>query len=68
MFEDGPQRNVAWNYQLNLGSEIEHRIQVMELLFDGAYLSRVVDDEKSWFTQMAVPYCIDHQFFLGANN
>jgi len=37
---------------LDLGSETDLRIQVKELLFDDAYLSKVIEDKKSWFTRM----------------
>jgi len=39
---------------LDLESETELGILVKELLFDDAYLSMVIDDKKSWFTQMKV--------------
>jgi hypothetical protein len=29
-------------------------MQIKELLFDDAYLSKVIDDKKSWFTHMEV--------------
>jgi len=44
------------------------RIQVREILFDDAYLSKVIDDRNSWFMQMEVLDLIYHQFFLTANN
>jgi len=34
---------------LDVSSETELCIKVKELLFDEAYLSKAVDDEKSWF-------------------
>ena len=37
-------------------------------LFDDAYLSKVIDDKKSWFTRMEVLDLIYHQFFFTANN
>jgi len=48
------------------GTEIQ--IQVKELLFDDAYLSKVVYDKKSWFTRMKVLDLIYHQFFFTANS
>jgi hypothetical protein len=53
---------------LDLGSETELRIQIKELLFDDAYLSKVIDDKKSWFTRMEVLDLIYHQFFFTANS
>jgi len=41
---------------------------VKELLFDDSYLSKVVDDTKSWFTRMEVLDLIYHQFFFTANS
>jgi len=53
---------------LDLGSETELRIQVQELLFDDAYLLKVIDDKKSWFTPMEVLDLIYHQFSFTANS
>jgi len=53
---------------LDLGSETELRIQFKELLFDDDYLSKVIDDKKSWFTWMEVLDLIYHQFFFTANS
>jgi hypothetical protein len=53
---------------LDLGSETELGIEVMELLFDDAYLSKVIDDKTIWFTLMSVLYLIYHQFFFTANS
>jgi len=53
---------------LDSESETELRIQVKELLFDDAYLSKVIDDKKAWFTRMEVLDLIDHQFFYIANS
>jgi len=61
-------RTIVWRYWLDLGSETELRIQVKELLFDDAYLSKVIDDKKSWFTWMELLDVIYHQFFFSANN
>ena len=47
---DGALRTVVRSYRLDVGSDTELRIKVKELLFDDAYLSKVVDDKKSWFT------------------
>jgi len=52
---------------LDLGSETQLQIQVKELLFDDAYLSKVIKDKKAWFTQMEVLDLIYHQFFFTAN-
>jgi len=65
---DGARRTDVRSYQLDLRSETELRIQVKELLFDDAYLSKVVDDKKSWFTRMEVLDLIYHQFFFTANS
>jgi hypothetical protein len=65
---DGARRTVVRSYQLDLRSETELRIQVKELLFDDAYLSKVVEDKKSWFTRMEVLDLIYHQFFFTANS
>jgi hypothetical protein len=43
-------------------------MQVKKLLFDDAYLSKVIDDKKSWFTQMEVLDLIYHQLFFTANS
>jgi len=51
-----------------VGSETELRIKVKELLFDDAYLSKVDDNKKSWFTRMEVLDLIYHQFFFTANS
>jgi len=48
-------------------AETELRIQVKELLFDDAYLSKVVDDKKSWFTRMEVLDLIYHELFFTAD-
>ena len=48
--------------------ETELRIKVEESLFDDAYLSKVVNDKKSWFTQMEVLDFIFHQFFFTTNS
>jgi len=55
-------------YRLKFGLETELRIQVNELLFDDAYLSKVMDDNKSWFMRMAVLDLIYHQFLFTANS
>jgi len=53
---------------LDVGSETECQIKVKKLLFDDAYLSKVVDDKKSWFTQMEVLDLIYHQLFFTDNS
>jgi len=67
-FADGACRTAVCSYQLDLRSETELRIHVKEILFDKAYLSKVVDDKKSWFTRMEVLDLIYHQFFFTANS
>jgi len=56
------------SYWLVVGSETELQIQVREILFDHAYLSKVIDDKKSWFTQMEVLDSFYHQYFFTANS
>jgi len=51
-----------------VGSETELWIKVKKLQFDDVYLSRVVDDRKSWFLRMEVVDLIYHQFFFTANS
>jgi len=51
-----------------VGSETELRIKVKKLLFDDGFLSKVVDDKKSWFTRMEVLQRIYHRFFFTANS
>jgi len=53
---------------MDVGSESELRIQAKELLFDDAYLSKVIDDKKSWFTRIEVLDLIYHQFLFTANS
>jgi len=65
---DVARRTVARSYQLDLGAETELWIKVMELLSDDAYLSKVLDDKKSWFTRMEVRDLIYHQFLFTANS
>jgi hypothetical protein len=52
---------------LDLRCESELWIQGKERLFDNAYLSKGVEDKKSWFTRMEVFDLIYHQFFFIAN-
>jgi len=65
---DGAGRTVVCSNWLDLGSDTELQIQVKELLFDNAYLSKVVNDKQSWFTGMAVLDLIWHQFFFTTNS
>jgi len=65
---DGARQTVVRSYRFDVGSETELRIKVKELLFDDAYLSKVVDDKKSWFMRMEVLDLISHQFFFTANS
>jgi hypothetical protein len=53
---------------LDLRSETELQIQVEEHQFDYVYLSKVVEDRKSWFTQMEVLDLIYHQIFFTTNS
>jgi len=46
----------------------ELRIQVKDLLFEDAYLFKVIEDKKSWFTRMEVLDFIYHQIFFIANS
>jgi len=43
-------------------------MQIKELLFNDADLSKVINDKKSWFTRMEVLDLIYHQFFFTANS
>jgi len=43
-------------------------MQVRELLFDDADLSKVIDDKKSWYMRMEVLDLIYHHFFFTANS
>lgn len=52
----------------DLSFETELLIQMNELLFRHAYLQKVMDDKKSWLTQMAVLDQICHHFFLNTNS
>ena len=65
---DGAHQTIVRSDQLDLGSETELRTQVKELLFDDAYLSKVIDDKKAWFMWMEVLDLIYHQFFFTANS
>jgi len=51
-----------------LRSGTKLQIQIKELLFDDAYLSKVIEDKKSLFTRMEVLDLIYHQFFFTANS
>jgi hypothetical protein len=50
-----------------LRSETEPRIEVKELLFVDAYLSKVIEDKKSLFTRMELLDLVYCQFFITAN-
>jgi len=65
---DGARWTVVRSYRLDVCSETELRIKAEELLFEDAYLSKVVNDKKSWFTRMEVLDLIYHQFFSTANS
>ena len=51
-----------------MGSETELWINIKKLLFDDAYLTKVVNDKKSLFTQMKVLDLMYHQFFFTTNS
>jgi len=53
---------------LDLHSKTGLWIQVKELLFDDAYLYKVVENKKLWFTRIEVLDLIYHQFFFTANS
>jgi hypothetical protein len=53
---------------LDVGSGTQLSIQVKKLVFDAAYLSKVIHNKKSCFTHMNVLYLIYHQFFFTANS
>jgi len=61
---DGARSTVVCSYQLDFHSETELQIQLKELLFDDAYLSKVANDKISRFTRMEVLDLIYHQFFF----
>ena len=65
---DGARQTIIRSYWLDLEYKTELRIQVKELLFDDAYLSKVINDKKSWFTRMEVLDLIYHQFFFTASS
>jgi hypothetical protein len=52
---------------MEVGSETVPWIEVKELMVHKAYLSQVVNEEKSWFTRMEVLDRIYHQLFFTAN-
>jgi len=51
-----------------LSTQIDLLVLVKELVFDDAYLSKVVDDEKSLFTRMDVLDPIYNQLFFTTNS
>jgi len=61
------QSNVQ-SYRLDLWSATELRIKVKKILFDNAYLSKVINEKKSWFMQMEVLDLIYHQLFFTSNS
>jgi len=67
-FTDGACWTIVHSYRLDSESETELRIQVKEILFDDAYLSKVIDDKKSWFTWMEVFDLLYDQYFFTANS
>ena len=65
---DGALRTIVRSYRLDLAKDTDLGIQIKELLFDDAYLSKVIDDKKSWFMRMELLDLIYHQFFFTANS
>ena len=65
---DGARRTIVRSYQLDFGSETELRILIKELLFEDAYLPKIIDDKKSWFTRMEVLDLMYHQLFFTAHS
>jgi len=61
---DGAHPTGVRSYQLHFHSKTEICIQVKVLLFDNAYLSKVVNDKKSWFMRMKVHDLIYTQIFF----
>jgi len=58
---------VCSSYPLDLGSETQLRNQIQQLLFVDSYLSKVIDDKKSWFTWIEVLDLIYHQLLFTAD-
>jgi len=65
---DGAHGTVVRSNQFDLRPGTALQIHVKELLFDDNYLSKVADDKKSFFAQMAVLDPIYHQGFFTANS
>jgi hypothetical protein len=65
---DGARQTIVCSYLLDLGSETELGMHVKQRLFDDAYLSKVIDDMKSWFARMEVLHLIYQLFFFSANS
>jgi len=65
---DGARGTIVCSNQLDLLSETKLQIQIMELLIANTYLSKVVDDKKSWFTWMVVLDLIYHKCFFTTNS
>jgi len=57
---DGAWWTVVRSNQWDVHSATGLHIQVNELLFDNAYLSNVVEDQKPWFTRMELRDLICH--------
>jgi len=64
---DGAHLTMLRSYRFDFRSQTELQIQVMQLLFNVAYLSRVMDDKKSWFTWPEVLDLIYDQFVFTTN-
>jgi len=67
-FADVLGRTVVCSSQFDLDSGTELQIQIKELLFDDAWLSQVMDDKKSQFTQIDVLDHICDQLFCTTDN
>jgi hypothetical protein len=65
---DAARQTIVRSYRLDLESETEHRMQKKDLMFDDTYLSKVIDETKSWFTPTDVLDLIYHQLFFPTNS
>jgi len=65
---DGARRTSVHKHRLDLWSETERRMRGKDPQFDDAYLSKVIDDKKSWFTPIELLDLIYDQLFFTANS
>jgi len=65
---DGPHHTVIRSYHIDLCSDTELQIKVNNTMVDDAYLSKVVDHKKSWFTLMEVLDQIYHHWFFSTKS